>query len=59
MFGAFGGLILGPLGFSLSARGPLPCLPVDSGSLVCGTPKIFDAMKEVISKYDDRLEKLF
>lgn len=33
--------------------------PVDSGSIICGTPKIFDAMKEVISKYDDRLEKLF
>ncbi|SVC15393.1 uncharacterized protein METZ01_LOCUS268247, partial [marine metagenome] len=33
--------------------------PIDSGSLVCGTPKILDAMKEVISKYDDRLEKLF
>ena len=33
--------------------------PVDSGSLLCGTPKIFDAMKEIVSKYDNRLEKLF
>jgi len=30
--------------------------PVDSGSLFCGNPKIFEAMKEVLSHYDKRLK---
>jgi len=32
---------------------------VESGSLVCANPYLFDPMCEIISKYDDRLKKLF
>ena len=32
---------------------------VESGSLLCGNPHLFDPMCEVVSKYDDRLKKLF
>ena len=30
--------------------------PVESGSLVCGTPKVFDSMQEIIKRYDERLK---
>ena len=30
--------------------------PVESGSLFCGNPKIFEAMKEIISPYEKRLK---
>ena len=30
--------------------------PVESGSLVCGTPKVFDSMQEIIQRYDERLK---
>ena len=32
---------------------------VESGSLLCGNPHLFDPMSEIVSKYDDRLKKLF
>ena len=32
---------------------------VESGSLLCGNPHLFDPMCEIVSKYDDRLKKLF
>ena len=32
---------------------------VESGSLLCGNPYLFDPMCEIVSKYDDRLKKLF
>ena len=32
---------------------------VESGSLVCANPYLFDPMCEIVSKYDDRLKKLF
>jgi len=30
--------------------------PVDSGSLFCGNPKIFEGMKEIIGPYEKRLK---
>jgi len=30
--------------------------PVESGSLLCGNPKIFEGMKEIVSQYDKRLK---
>ena len=30
--------------------------PVESGSLVCATPKVFDSMQEIIKRYDERLK---
>lgn len=30
--------------------------PVESGSLFCGNPKIFEGMKEIVSQYDERLK---
>ena len=32
---------------------------VESGSLLCGNPHLFDPMSEIVSKYDDRIKKLF
>ena len=32
---------------------------VESGSLLCGNPHLFDPMSEIVSKYDDRSKKLF
>ena len=32
---------------------------VESGSLLCGNPYLFDPMCEIVSKYDERLKKLF
>ena len=32
---------------------------VESDSLLCGNPHLFDPMSEIVSKYDDRLKKLF
>ena len=32
---------------------------VESGSLFCGNTHLFDPMCEIVSKYDDRLKKLF
>ena len=32
---------------------------VESGSLLCGNSHLFDPMCEIVSKYDDRLKKLF
>ena len=31
----------------------------ENGNILCGNPKIFEQMSKIISKYDDRLEKLF
>jgi len=31
----------------------------ENGNILCGNPKIFDQMSDIISKYDDRLVKLF
>ncbi len=31
----------------------------ESGNILCGNPKIFEEMDVIISKYDDRLKKLF
>ena len=30
--------------------------PVESGSLFCGNPKIFEGMQEIIHPYDKRLK---